>query len=111
MMAIRTVSTETAALPLANGGAMAAFLGTGIGAFTMGVMVLRNEAAIFVAPTLYAPAGRVTGRTTLATIVWLMAWGLLHRRWNAREMASGRIYALTLFLVALGILGTFPPIW
>ena len=57
-----------------NGSAMAAFLGGGIGAFAMGAVVLLNEAGIFAAPTLYAPAGGVSGRTTLATIVWLMAW-------------------------------------
>jgi hypothetical protein len=57
-----------------NGSAMAALLGGGIGAFAMGAVVLLNEAGIFAAPTLYAPAGGVSGRTTLATIVWLMAW-------------------------------------
>lgn len=110
-MAMRTVSTETAALSATNGSAMAAFLSAGIGAFAMGLIVLLNEAGVFVAPTLYAPAGGVTGRTALATVVWLVAWGLLHHLWKAREMAPGRIYALTLFLVALGILGTFPPVW
>jgi len=50
-----------------NGSAMAAFLGGGIGAFAMGAVVLLNEAGIFAAPTLYAPAGGVSGRTTLAT--------------------------------------------
>ena len=72
-MATRTVPIQTAALPEANGSAMASFMGAGIGAFAMGVIVLLNEAGIFAAPTLYAPAGGVTGRTTLATIVWLRA--------------------------------------
>src|SRR5512134_1322246 len=40
-----------------NGSAMAALLGGGIGAFAMGAVVLLNEAGIFAAPTLYAPAG------------------------------------------------------
>jgi hypothetical protein len=110
-MSIRTVSTQTAALPVTNGSAMAAFLGAGIGAFAVGLIVLLNEAGIFVAPTLYEPAGGITGRTTVATIVWLIAWGLLHHRWKAREIAPGRIGAPTLFLVGLGVLGTFPPVW
>ena len=110
-MAVRAVSTQTVALPVTNGSAMAAFLGAGIGTFAMGLLVLLNEASIFVAPTLYAPAGGVSGRTTLATIVWLIAWGVLHHLWRAREIAPSRIYALTLFLVGLGVLGTFPPIW
>lgn len=94
-----------------NGGAMAAFLGGGIGAFTMGAVVLLDEAGIFAAPTLYTPAGGVSGRTTLATIVWLIAWVVLHNRWKAREIAPGRVGAVTLILIALGVLGTFPPVW
>jgi hypothetical protein len=96
---------------LANGGAMAAFLGAGIGAFAMGLVVVLNEARIFAAPAVYGPAGGVSGRTTLTTIAWLVAWGTLHYRWRDREIAPRRVYALTLILIALGIVGTFPPIW
>ncbi|MEX1129457.1 MAG: hypothetical protein WD227_11710 [Vicinamibacterales bacterium] len=94
-----------------NGSAMAALLGGGIGAFAMGAFVLLNEAGIFSAPALYAPAGGVSGRTTLATIVWLIAWAVLHHRWKAREIAPGRISAVTLILIAVGLLGTLPPVW
>ena len=94
-----------------NGSAMAAFLAAGIGSFAMGVIVLLNEAGIFAVPALYAPAGGISGRTTLATVVWLVAWGLLHYRWKGREVATGRVSALTLILLALGILATFPPVW
>ena len=109
-MAVRTLPIQTDA-GVANGGAMAAFLGAGIGAFAMGLLVVLNEAAIFVAPTLYGPAGGVSGRTTFAVLAWLIGWGLLHSLWKTREMASGRVYALTLLLVGLGVLGTFPPLW
>jgi hypothetical protein len=94
-----------------NGSAMAAFLGGGIGAFAMGAVVMLNEAGIFAAPTLYAPAGGVSGRTTLATIVWLISWVVLHNRWKAREIAPSRVGAVTLILIVLGVLGTFPPVW
>jgi len=74
-----------------NGSAMAAFLGGGIGAFAMGAVVMLNEAGIFAAPTLYAPAGGVSGRTTLATIVWLISWVVLHNRLeSARDRAWPR---------------------
>lgn len=32
-------------------------------------------------------------------------------RWKAREIAPGRVGAVTLILMALGVLGTFPPVW
>jgi len=96
---------------VANGGALASFLAAGIGAFAMGFFVIVNEAGIFAAPELYAPAGGVTGRTTLAVVAWLSAWGLLHSRWKNRQIESRRVFAVTLVLVGLGILATFPPVW
>lgn len=96
---------------VANGGAMAAFLGAGIGAFAMGMVVLANEAGLFTAPTLYGPAGGLSGRTTLATIAWLAAWGVLHLAWRKRDVAPLGTGVLTLVLIVLGIAGTFPPLW
>jgi hypothetical protein len=96
---------------ITNGAAMAAFLAAGIGAFAMGFFVIANEAGILPAPSLYAPAGGVSGRTTFAVATWLIAWVVLHSLWKSRRLEGGRIYAVTLTLVALGILGTFPPVW
>ena len=96
---------------VANGSAMAAFLGAGIGAFAMGVFVLVNEAGLFAAPAFYAPAGGVSGRTTLAVVVWLIGWGSLHSLWRDRAIAPRTVYLTTLALTAIGILATFPPIW
>jgi hypothetical protein len=94
-----------------NGSAMASALAAGIGAFAMGLVVILNEAGLFAAPTLYGPAGGVTGRTTLATLLWLAAWGVLHARWRGREIEPGRVIGLTVALIVAGILGTFPPLW
>lgn len=94
-----------------NGAAMAAFLAAGIGAFAMGAFVLLNEAGIFAAPALYGPAGGVSGRTTFAVAIWLIAWGALHLAWRRRSIAAGRIVLLTLVLTAIGIVATFPPAW
>lgn len=94
-----------------NGAAMAAFLAAGIGAFAVGFIVLLNEAGVFSAPALYGPSGGVSGRTTLAMVVWLISWAVLHALWKDRDVNGGRIGAITLLLTALGILGTFPPVW
>lgn len=94
-----------------NGASLAAFVAAGIGAFAMGLIVLLNEAGVLVAPTVYAPAGGVSGRTSIAVVVWLMSWVVLHIRWNGRQVESGAVHAVTLVLIGLGILGTFPPLW
>lgn len=95
----------------ANGTALAAFLGAGIGAFAMGLTVILNEAGLFAAPALYAPAGGVTGRTTLAAVIWLIGWAVMHRRWKGRQVEPRRVFAITLILTGLGVLLTFPPVW
>lgn len=110
-MATVSRSEPATTLAPANGAAMAAVLSAGIGSFAMGAFVLLNEAGLFAAPTLYAPAGGVTGRTTFATIVWLIAWGVLHARWKSCDVAPGSIFTWTVVLVVVGILGTFPPVW
>src|SRR5690606_11985178 len=94
-----------------NGAAMAAIPAAGIGAFAIAFFVILNEAGLFASPTLYGPAGGVTGRTTLATLVWLVVWGVMHARWRAREIAPGRVFGLAVALVVAGVLGTFPPLW
>jgi multisubunit Na+/H+ antiporter MnhG subunit len=107
-MAIRE---RVAATAVPNGMALASFLAAGIGAFALGAIVVLNELDLFAAPSLYDPAGGVTGRTALGALIWLIAWALLHWRWRNRTMRAGGVYALTLALVALGIVLTFPPVW
>jgi hypothetical protein len=103
--------SQSPALGATNGAGMAAVLGAGIGSSAMAAFVLLNEAGLFAAPALYGAAGGVTGRTTFATIVWLLAWGALHARWRSREVASGPVFTWTVVLVALAIIATLPPVW
>lgn len=95
----------------ANGAEMAAVLAAGIGALAVGVFVVLNEAGIFSPPSVYGPAGGVSGRTTFAAVTWLIAWGVLHSRWKGRHVAPGRVLNATLVMVGLGLLFTFPPLW
>ena len=108
---INTTRTRESVTEVPNGAAMAAFLAAGIGAFAVGIFVLLNETGIFKAPTLYEPAGGVSGRTTFAVLAWLVAWGVLHARWKGREVTTRGVWMATAILTALGILGTFPPFW
>lgn len=95
---------------ISNGAALASFLAAGIGTFALGAIVILNGIGL-AAPALYEPAGGVSGRTTLAAVVWLVAWVVLHMRWRDRTMRPGGVYALTLIFIALGVLFTFPPVW
>jgi hypothetical protein len=94
-----------------NGAALAAFMAAGVGSFAMGLVVILNEAGLFTAPSLYGPAGGVSGRTTIAVVLWLLAWAVLHRICNSRQLDARRAVTITAILTTLGILGTFPPLW
>ena len=94
-----------------NGAALAAFMAAGVGAFAVGLVVILNETGLFAAPALYPPAGGVSGRTTLATAIWLVAWAVLHRRWKHRQLEGRRVHALTLGLTLLGVVLCLPPVW
>lgn len=94
-----------------NGAAVAAILSAGIGAFSVGFVVILNETGLFTAPSLYSPAGGVSGRTSIAVAIWLGAWIVLHARWKSRQVDSGRVYVATLLLILGGIILTFPPVW
>lgn len=94
-----------------NGAALAAFLGAGIGAFAMGLMVILNEAGVYSAPAVYGPSGGASGRTTFAVVLWLLAWAVLHHRWKGRQLEASRIHTLTYALIGVGLLLNFPPVW
>jgi hypothetical protein len=90
---------------------VAALVSAGLGCAVLGVLVVLAEAsARFEAlMTFYAPAGSLTGKTTVPVIVWLMVWGLLHLRLKGRDLDFARAFRLTAVLVVIGLLGTFPP--
>ena len=94
-----------------NGAIWAAILASGIGGCAVGLIVILNESGIFAAPTLYGPAGGVSGRTTIAVAVWVVAWAILHRLWRERDVDGKRITAIAAVLILLGLIGTFPPVW
>lgn len=94
-----------------SGPAMAAALAAGIGAFALGLLVILGEAGMFSAPAFYKPAGGLSGRSTLAVVAWLVAWAVAHFAWKERDVNVRGVCVVTLALVALGLLMTFPPVW
>ena len=89
----------------------AAIVASGIGSFAMGLVVILSELGLPLAPSLYPPAGGVSGRTTIAALLWIVSWVVLHRRWRHQRIEGGRVTAIALLLILLGLLGLFPPTW
>jgi len=107
--------TSSAAAPgemLPNGPGAAAILSAGIGSAALGVFALAGDAfpAINRLFTFYKPSGALSGVSTVAVIVWLIAWYVLARRWATETVAMAQVNIVAFLLLAVGLLLTFPPV-
>ncbi len=95
-----------------NGGGAAAILAAGIGSFMISVFAILGDQSAFFKKlfVFYKPTGPLSGVTTCAIVVWLLAWLILHRRWHDRMLTMKPISNAALILLILGLLLTFPPI-
>ncbi|MGH8071841.1 MAG: hypothetical protein ACRERE_42715 [Candidatus Entotheonellia bacterium] len=93
-----------------NGAAAAAILAAGMGSFMLGLLTTLAAASKPLGNILafYGPTGPLSGKTTVAVLIWLAAWVLLHRTWKDRQVNFGPVFIGTLILIALALLGTFP---
>ncbi len=96
-----------------NGAAAAAIIAAGIGAFALGLAIVLADASPTAKLwfTFHDPVGPLGGKTTIATGIYVITWLVLHLRWRARVIDSGRILTATLSLMALALLMTFPPFY
>lgn len=97
----------------ALGPAAAALVAAGIGSFAFGLMICATEAlpAFKKWANWYSPVGPLSGKSGMAVIIWLAAWALLHVLWRDRSPVMNRVVTVSFVLVALGFLGSFPPIF
>ena len=93
-----------------DGASAAAILASGIGCFAVGLMTTLAEASTALADSLrfVGPVGPLSGKTTVAVVIWLIAWAILHFAWRDQVKQFGVIFTTTIALIVLGVLGTFP---
>ena len=93
-----------------NGPVAAAMLAAGIGCLVLGLTtsLAQGSKAIGGMLNFYNPVGPLGGKTIVAVVVWLVAWGVLASKWKDQSADFGKVYKVTLILVGLGLLGTFP---
>jgi len=96
---------------LKNGRAAAALLAGGIGSLMVGLLTTLSEAVEFVGTSLnwIKPVGPLSGKTTLAVIIWLIVWVVLNKQWKDKDVEFDKFALISLILLLFGILGTFPP--
>jgi hypothetical protein len=93
-----------------EGPVAAAILAAGVGAFALGVLTTLAEASEQIKEflNLYDPVGPLSGKTTGAVIIWLVAWVVLHLVYRSKPVESRLALTVSLVLIGLGVIGTFP---
>jgi hypothetical protein len=88
----------------------AAIIAGGVGAAALGVVTTLSEASTRVSDWLAWSdrVGPLSGKTILAVVVWLVAWAVLHVTLRSRPYETRRALVVSLVLIGLGVLGTFP---
>jgi len=97
---------------LSNGAGAAALLAAGLGSFLVAFFALLADKSATIKSLMifYQPTGPLSGVTTSAIVVWLLAWLVLHVRWKHRNLAISRVSVVAFLLLGLGLLLTIPPI-
>jgi hypothetical protein len=106
-----STSLEVGKLP--NGPGAAAILGAGIGSAALGILAFAAEASKSFASTLnfYNPTGPLSGKTTVAVVIWLVAWFVLSKLWHNKTVAMNSVNLASFVLLAIGFLFTAPTVW
>lgn len=96
--------------PKANGPALAALLASGIGAATLGLITTLAEASKLIkdALVLNKSVGPLSGKTTYAVVVYVIAFAVLAIVMRGKQYRERPFFTATFALIAIGILGTFP---
>jgi len=105
-------SSDTTVPSIPNGSGAAAILAAAIGSFVLAVIAFAGDKSAPIKNSLnfYKPTGPLSGVTTVAILIWILSWGLLEWRWGKRTLAMGRINIISLTLLVVSILLTFPPV-
>jgi hypothetical protein len=100
-----------AAIARPAGPAAAVVLAAGLASFALGLLSVLTaaSAAVSDALTLSDRVGDLSGLTSAAGTVFFAAWAVLAIAWRHADPPLLRVAAAAAGLIALGLLGTFPP--
>jgi len=99
--------------PLPSGPGAAAILSAALFVFVLGFLTFLAAAAEGAKEWLNFQnrVGPLSGKTTMAGVVWVTSWPLLHFAWRRREIPLTPILVLAAALILAGGLLMFPPIF
>lgn len=101
---------DEAAVAKPDGPLAAVLLAAGIGSFALGLVTTLAEASMEFRERLILDAGvgPLSGKTVWATVIFVIAWVVLHVMWRERDRMLRAATIAFVVLTLLGLLGTFP---
>ena len=100
---------------VATGEAAAALLAGGVGCFVIGLLTTLAAIPALVslknALNWYNPVGPLSGKTGVGIIAFVLAWAIGHYLLRQKEVSLKLYFIITMVLVGLGFLLTFPPVF
>jgi hypothetical protein len=99
-----------------DGPGAAAMVAAGVGIFVLGFLTTVNEMSegmhTFLAAFDFGQGvGPLAGKTTLAVVAWLIAWGILGSMWRRKDVDLRRMFGVGLAFGVAGAVLTFPPVF
>jgi hypothetical protein len=94
-----------------SGPAAAVVLAAGLASFALGLLsvLTASSASVSSALTLSDRVGDLSGLTTATAVIFFATWGVFAIAWRHADPPLPRIAVASTVLIALGLLGTFPP--
>ena len=103
-----------------SGPALAATLAAGFGVLALCASHVLSEASTSFKNAMQAVGnawmpgavgiGPYSGKETVALLVWLGSWGLLHLAWRKRELSVGAVGVIALIIVGVATTLLWPPV-
>lgn len=107
----RANEDQTAGELVANGPAAAAIVAAGAATCALGILAVIADGSKTAGRWLafYRASGPLSGVTTVTILIWLGIWFALAKLWRGENVNLAKTNALAFFLLACGLLLTFPP--
>jgi hypothetical protein len=96
-----------------NGTAIAGLFSSGLGVVSLGLLIILSEAHASLKNALVfdGPVGPLSGKTTVAILIWLFSWAVLHLLWRNQELPWNRWWKISSGTLIVGFFLCFPPIY
>jgi hypothetical protein len=102
---------DAVAISRPAGPAAAVMISVGLASFVLGLLSTLSamSSSVSNALTFSERVGDLSGITTITSLVFLSGWAGLTASWRKADPSLKRVGLLTAALLALALIGTFPP--